>query len=128
MPCLRVSRPDCRLARIRATAAKERIVPPLKIGFGVPRGLGDPSKLGRPEHKVGLRYAQRAEELGFDSVWVPDHYFFERPPGTLTPYPEAWTLMTAIGATTSRVQIGSMVMAAWARATRWRSTTPSAST
>jgi alkanesulfonate monooxygenase SsuD/methylene tetrahydromethanopterin reductase-like flavin-dependent oxidoreductase (luciferase family) len=95
-----------------AKAAKERIVPPIKIGFGVPRGIGDPSKLGRPEHKIGLRYAERAEQLGFDSVWVPDHYYFERPPGTLTPYPEAWTLMTAIGARTSRVQIGSMVMAA----------------
>jgi alkanesulfonate monooxygenase SsuD/methylene tetrahydromethanopterin reductase-like flavin-dependent oxidoreductase (luciferase family) len=88
------------------------IVPPLKIGFGVPRGIGDPSRFGRPDHKIGLKYAQRAEQLGFDSVWVPDHYFFERPAGVLTPYPEAWTLMTAIGATTSRVQIGSMVMAA----------------
>ncbi|HEY3111221.1 MAG TPA: LLM class flavin-dependent oxidoreductase [Chloroflexota bacterium] len=87
-------------------------MPPTKIGLGVPRGIGDPAGFGRPEHKLGLRYAQRAEELGFDSVWVPDHYFFERPPGTLTPYPEAWTLMTAIGATTRRVQIGSMVMAA----------------
>jgi alkanesulfonate monooxygenase SsuD/methylene tetrahydromethanopterin reductase-like flavin-dependent oxidoreductase (luciferase family) len=59
-----------------------------------------------------LRYAQRAEALGFDSVWVPDHFFFEGPPGVLIPYPEAWTLMTAIGATTERVQIGSMVLAA----------------
>jgi FMNH2-dependent dimethyl sulfone monooxygenase len=87
-------------------------VPATRIGFGVPRGVGDPAAFGRPEHKIGLRYAQRAEELGFDSVWVPDHYFFERPPGTLTPYPEAWTLMSAIGATTRRVQIGSMVIAA----------------
>jgi alkanesulfonate monooxygenase SsuD/methylene tetrahydromethanopterin reductase-like flavin-dependent oxidoreductase (luciferase family) len=87
-------------------------VPSLKLGFGTPRGIGDPANFTRPEHKMGWRYAQRAEELGFDSVWVPDHYFFERPPGVLTPYPEAWTLMTAIGATTSRVQIGSMVLAA----------------
>jgi alkanesulfonate monooxygenase SsuD/methylene tetrahydromethanopterin reductase-like flavin-dependent oxidoreductase (luciferase family) len=87
-------------------------VPPLKIGFGVPRGIGDPSRFGQPDHRLSLRLAQRAEELGFDSVWIPDHFFFERPPGTLTPYPEAWTLMTAIGATTRRVQIGSMVLAA----------------
>jgi alkanesulfonate monooxygenase SsuD/methylene tetrahydromethanopterin reductase-like flavin-dependent oxidoreductase (luciferase family) len=59
-----------------------------------------------------VRYAQRAEALGFDSVWVPDHFFFQGPPGVLTPYPEAWTLMTAIGVTTERVQIGSMVLAA----------------
>jgi alkanesulfonate monooxygenase SsuD/methylene tetrahydromethanopterin reductase-like flavin-dependent oxidoreductase (luciferase family) len=33
-------------------------------------------------------------------------------PGVLDPYPDAWTLMTAIGVTTERVQIGSMVLAA----------------
>jgi alkanesulfonate monooxygenase SsuD/methylene tetrahydromethanopterin reductase-like flavin-dependent oxidoreductase (luciferase family) len=59
-----------------------------------------------------LEYAQRAERLGFDSVWVPDHVYFQTLPGVFHPYPEAWTLMTAIGVTTERVQIGSMVMAA----------------
>src|SRR5258708_33523938 len=59
-----------------------------------------------------LEYAQRAERLGFDSVWVPDHIYFQTLPGVFDPYPEAWTLMTAIGVTTERVQIGSMVMAA----------------
>jgi len=84
----------------------------LRIGFGVPRGIGDPTRFGPPNHRHMLGYAQRAEALGFDSVWVPDHFFFERRPGVLVPYPEAWTLMTAIGATTERVQIGSMVLAA----------------
>src|SRR5205823_10316833 len=59
-----------------------------------------------------LEQAQRAERLGFDSVWVPDHIYFQTLPGVLEPYPDAWTLMTAIGVTTERVQIGSMVMAA----------------
>lgn len=59
-----------------------------------------------------LRYCQKAEQLGFDSVWVPDHFYFERPPGSFTPYPEAWTLMSAIVATTERVRVGSMVLAA----------------
>jgi alkanesulfonate monooxygenase SsuD/methylene tetrahydromethanopterin reductase-like flavin-dependent oxidoreductase (luciferase family) len=58
-----------------------------------------------------LRYAQLAEHLGFDSVWVPDHVFYEWPPGQFEPFPEAWTLMTAIGVTTDRVQVGSMVLA-----------------
>jgi alkanesulfonate monooxygenase SsuD/methylene tetrahydromethanopterin reductase-like flavin-dependent oxidoreductase (luciferase family) len=84
----------------------------LRIGFGVPRGLGDPASLGEPDHREMVHYARRAETLGFDSVWVTDHFFFGQPPGALTPYPEAWTLMTAIGATTERVQIGSMVLAA----------------
>jgi alkanesulfonate monooxygenase SsuD/methylene tetrahydromethanopterin reductase-like flavin-dependent oxidoreductase (luciferase family) len=59
-----------------------------------------------------LDYAQRADRAGFDSVWVPDHFFFQTRPGVLDPYPEAWTLMTAIGVTTQRAQIASMVMAA----------------
>jgi alkanesulfonate monooxygenase SsuD/methylene tetrahydromethanopterin reductase-like flavin-dependent oxidoreductase (luciferase family) len=84
----------------------------LRIGFGVPRAVGDPTHLPQPDHRMMLDYAQRAERDGFDSVWVPDHFFFETRPGVLDPYPEAWTLMTAIGVTTRRVQIGSMVMAA----------------
>jgi alkanesulfonate monooxygenase SsuD/methylene tetrahydromethanopterin reductase-like flavin-dependent oxidoreductase (luciferase family) len=85
---------------------------PLRIGLGVPRALGDPSFLPQPDHRMMLDYAQRAERAGFDSIWVPDHFFFETRPGVLDPYPEAWTLMTAIGATTERVQIASMVLAA----------------
>lgn len=85
---------------------------PLRIGFGVARASGDPSRLPQPDHRKMLEYAQRAERLGFDSVWVPDHIYFQTLPGVFDPYPEAWTLMTAIGVTTERVQIGSMVMAA----------------
>jgi len=59
-----------------------------------------------------LAHAQHAERVGFDSVWVPDHIYFQTLPGVLEPYPDAWTLMTAMGVTTERVQIGSMVMAA----------------
>jgi alkanesulfonate monooxygenase SsuD/methylene tetrahydromethanopterin reductase-like flavin-dependent oxidoreductase (luciferase family) len=85
----------------------------VRIGFGVPRYIGDhPSAIEQPDHLQMLRYAQRAERLGFDSVWVPDHFYFESPPGAFEPYPEAWTLMTAIGTTTERVQVGSLVLAA----------------
>ena len=87
-------------------------MPPLAIGFGAPRGVGDPRNFGPPSHTRMLAYAQRAEELGFDSVWFPDHFYFERPPGVFTPYPEAWTTMTATLATTKRVRVGSMVLAA----------------
>lgn len=85
---------------------------PLRIGFGVPRYVGDPAQpFSPPDHRQILRYAQWAERVGFDSVWVPDHFFFESPPGVFEPYPEAWTLMSAIGATTQRVLIGSLVLA-----------------
>jgi alkanesulfonate monooxygenase SsuD/methylene tetrahydromethanopterin reductase-like flavin-dependent oxidoreductase (luciferase family) len=84
----------------------------VRIGFGVPRAVGDPFHLPQPDHHLMLDYAQRADRAGFDSVWVPDHFFFQTRPDVLDPYPEAWTLMTAIGATTERIQIASMVLAA----------------
>jgi alkanesulfonate monooxygenase SsuD/methylene tetrahydromethanopterin reductase-like flavin-dependent oxidoreductase (luciferase family) len=86
---------------------------PRRIGLGVPHRVGDPSApFSALDHRAMLRYAQLAEQLGFDSVWVPDHFFYAWPPGVFEPYPEAWTLLTAIGATTQRVHIGSLVLAA----------------
>jgi alkanesulfonate monooxygenase SsuD/methylene tetrahydromethanopterin reductase-like flavin-dependent oxidoreductase (luciferase family) len=84
----------------------------LKVGFGIPRKVGEPPAWRQNTHGDMLRLGQKAEALGFDSIWVPDHYFFERPPGVFTPYPEAWTLMTALLVGTRRAQVGSMVLAA----------------
>jgi alkanesulfonate monooxygenase SsuD/methylene tetrahydromethanopterin reductase-like flavin-dependent oxidoreductase (luciferase family) len=56
-----------------------------------------------------LRGSQRAEELGFDSVWVRDHLVFE-PHGEMEKpnrtFYDALTTLTAIGAVTSRIQLG----------------------
>jgi alkanesulfonate monooxygenase SsuD/methylene tetrahydromethanopterin reductase-like flavin-dependent oxidoreductase (luciferase family) len=87
-------------------------MPPLQIGMFVPRGVGDPRRYGQPDHRQIVRYGQRADSLGFDSLWVPDHFFIERPRGTLHPYPEAWTTMTALAMRTERAKVGSMVLAA----------------
>lgn len=84
------------------------------IGFGyqiVPRGEGDPTTEPYPSHRLMLRDAQRAEELGFDTIWVPDHFYMERP-RRLETYPDCWTLLTAIGMTTGRVRLGTQVIAA----------------
>jgi alkanesulfonate monooxygenase SsuD/methylene tetrahydromethanopterin reductase-like flavin-dependent oxidoreductase (luciferase family) len=59
-----------------------------------------------------VRFTQQAESLGFDSVWVPDHFCYEWPAGVFEPYPEAWTLLTAIGVSTEHMRVGSMVLAA----------------
>jgi alkanesulfonate monooxygenase SsuD/methylene tetrahydromethanopterin reductase-like flavin-dependent oxidoreductase (luciferase family) len=53
----------------------------------------------------------RVEQLGFDAVWLPDHYYFERPWGLET-YPEVWTLLAAIAVKTERVKLGTSVLAA----------------
>ena len=48
--------------------------------------------------------AQLAEDIGFDSVWLVDHFLYllegeDSPRG----YWEAWTLLTALAAITTRV-------------------------
>ncbi len=60
------------------------------------------------EHVAGLAVA--AEEAGFDSVWVMDH-FFQLPSmgGPDQPMLEAYTLLGALAARTQRVQLGTLV-------------------
>ncbi|MCL6538632.1 MAG: LLM class flavin-dependent oxidoreductase [Acidothermus sp.] len=56
-----------------------------------------------------LEGSRRAEELGFDSVWVRDHLVFE-PHGEMEKpnrtFYDALTTLTAIGAVTNRIQLG----------------------
>jgi alkanesulfonate monooxygenase SsuD/methylene tetrahydromethanopterin reductase-like flavin-dependent oxidoreductase (luciferase family) len=79
--------------------------------FTQPRGQGDPATQPHPSHTLMLRDTQAAEKLGFDAVWVPDHFYMERPTKIET-FPDCWTLLTAIGVTTERVKVGTMVIAA----------------
>lgn len=53
------------------------------------------------------RVARQAENLGFDSVWVYDH-FHTVPLPTQEPTFEAWSLMAALAAVTERVRLGQM--------------------
>ena len=78
-----------------------------KFGVQLPNFSGfDPADLF--EHVAGLVTA--AEEAGFDSVWVMDH-FFQLPPlgGPDQPMLEAYTLLGALAARTQRVQLGTLV-------------------
>lgn len=54
--------------------------------------------------------AQAAEEAGFDSVWVMDH-FYQLPPlgGPDAPMLDAYTLLGALAGRTSRVRLGALV-------------------
>lgn len=55
------------------------------------------------------RHWQRAEELGYDSAWLDDHFY-----GVATPPSddslECWTLMAALARETSRLRFGALVM------------------
>src|SRR5439155_627269 len=52
--------------------------------------------------------AQAADEAGFDSVWVVDH--FVPIPDETQPVLEAWTEVAAVAAVTRRVRIGQLVL------------------
>lgn len=56
-----------------------------------------------------LEVWRRADEMGYDSAWVPDHFYagWGDPEG---PCYEAWTLLTAAAARTRRIGLGPMVM------------------
>lgn len=49
--------------------------------------------------------ARRAEEAGLDALWLPDHFLLTPEWGAR----DAWTVLTALAAATSRIQIGTLV-------------------
>jgi probable F420-dependent oxidoreductase len=61
-----------------------------------------------PDPQALIAYAIKAEELGFDSVWVWDHIFL----GVDPPFPiiDSLTLLTAVAARTTRVKLGTGVL------------------
>ncbi len=59
-----------------------------------------------------LAFAEHAEAVGLQSVWVCDH-FVSRPPGQpVEGIHEGWTILSALAAATSRVELGQLVMCA----------------
>jgi alkanesulfonate monooxygenase SsuD/methylene tetrahydromethanopterin reductase-like flavin-dependent oxidoreductase (luciferase family) len=50
---------------------------------------------------------QYLDELGFDSVWVADHFANPWYPGE--PWLDGWTLLSALSAHTRKIRLGTMV-------------------
>lgn len=83
----------------------------LKVGVIVPQGwrmdlvgIADPVEA----YETMTRVAQEAEALGFDSIWLFDH-FHTVPTPTQEPTFECWTSTAALARDTKRVRIGQMV-------------------
>lgn len=88
----------------------------MNIGLALPHFDFSVPGESPPRPDTVLGWAAKAEELGFDSVWVADHLFFgiEKyggPPGEFGSYDVLATL-AAVARATTRVTIGSLVISA----------------
>jgi len=56
--------------------------------------------------------ATRAEEIGFDTVWVPDELLWRPPDGQVRGWWECVAMTGAVAAATSRVKVGTWILSA----------------
>lgn len=78
---------------------------PLRVGVQLPEVERE---VRWPEY---LAMARRAEELGYDSLWLGDHLLYRFADGTSRGPWEAWTMLSALAASTSRIRLGPLVAA-----------------
>jgi alkanesulfonate monooxygenase SsuD/methylene tetrahydromethanopterin reductase-like flavin-dependent oxidoreductase (luciferase family) len=93
------------MSAIPATPAR-----PLKVGLALPQ-FEHSMDGATPRWADICAIAQRAEAIGCDSVWIVDHFLFQfggepRPTGIW----ECWSLLAALAASTSRVELGTLVL------------------
>jgi len=84
---------------------------PCKIGVFLPL-IENQGVQGAASWRDLLAMTQRAEQLGFDSVWVPDHVLFRHPGEETTGVWEAMSMLAALAAATSKIELGPLVLCA----------------
>ena len=85
--------------------------PAVTFGVFLPQGWkSDLASVGdaAQQWQTAVTVAVRAEELGFDSLWVYDHFHNAPRPANHAVF-ECWTTIAAISQLTSRIRLGQMV-------------------
>ncbi|GAB3063137.1 LLM class F420-dependent oxidoreductase [Intrasporangium mesophilum] len=79
----------------------------MKVGIVLPQSAAE----GGDTWREILAVARQAEAGGVDSLWICDHFLHRPADGPENGYHEAMTLLTALAASTDRVELGSLVLA-----------------
>src|SRR5215217_6333862 len=88
----------------------------MKLGLAVPHyDISFPDRQPATFDRIA-RYAELGESLGFFQLWVSDHFWLDLEryggPAGRQGTPECWTTLSALAVRTSRVRLGSLVLAA----------------
>lgn len=97
-------------SRGREAGSVQRLYDPsMQFGTFIPQGWRlDLAGIDTADHwATTTRVAKQAEALGFESIWVFDH-FHTVPVPTQEPTYEAWTLMASLAAATDTIRLGQM--------------------
>jgi alkanesulfonate monooxygenase SsuD/methylene tetrahydromethanopterin reductase-like flavin-dependent oxidoreductase (luciferase family) len=76
----------------------------------VPEADGTPPPDATPRFRDVREQAIAAEDLGYASVWLPDHLLYRPDDAPTFGFWEAWTFLSAIAAVTHRVELGTFVL------------------
>ena len=82
----------------------------MKVGVVMPIGPVDGTGVV-PGWEATRAAAVATEEAGFDSAWVYDHLLFRSDGSSTEGIHECWTVLSAMAALTSRVELGILVLA-----------------
>src|SRR5919106_3647536 len=105
----------CSAARSASTSPRPDYPRRMRFGLSLPQyGFSFPS--GQISFADATGWARRAEHLGFDSVWVSDHFFYSFARYGVDPGPiaslEPLTTLAGVAAVTDRVRLGTLVLCA----------------
>jgi alkanesulfonate monooxygenase SsuD/methylene tetrahydromethanopterin reductase-like flavin-dependent oxidoreductase (luciferase family) len=81
---------------------------PLRVGLRLPHAEFRYGGM-TPRWPDILEMARLAEDVGFDSIWTIDHFILQYPDAPSQGLWECWSLLSALAASTRRVELGPLV-------------------